>query len=108
MKEVIEMRIPPYISLVKANINNLEQLLERFMYLIDNKVVLHNDQLDKDFILLNVEIAEGIFSQEYKVRITIDILDDIDKDILNKIETLKHSLGELLPTKRAEKFGAKE
>lgn len=102
MKKTIETRIP-YISLIGAKISDTQSLHERFMYLINNRVVLHNDQLDVDYIVLSVEVSEEVFSHDYKVRITIDILDEIDKDILKQIDTLKHSLGELLPTKRPEK-----
>lgn len=78
------------------------------MYLIDNRVVLHNDQLDIDYIVLSVEVSEEIFSQDYKVRINIEILDTIDKEIQKSLDTLKESLGELLPTKRPEKFAGEE
>lgn len=74
------------------------------MYLIDNRVVLHNDQLDIDYIVLGVSVLEEIFSLDYKVRINIEILDTIDKEIQKSLDTLKESLGELLPTKRCEKF----
>lgn len=77
------------------------------MYLINNRVVLHNDQLDIDYIMLSVEVSEEIFSQDYKVKVTIDILDDIDKEILKSMDTLKESL-RLLPTKRPEKFAGEE
>lgn len=103
MKKVIETRIP-YLSLIGAKISDTQALHDRFMYLINNRVVLHNDQLDVDFIVLRVEVSEEIFSLDYKVKVTIDILDEIDKDIQKSLDTLKQSLGELLPTKRPEKF----
>lgn len=78
------------------------------MYLINNRVVLHNDQLDVDYIVLRAEVSEEIFSQDYKVKVEIDILDDIDKEIQKSLDTLKESLGELLPTKRPEKFAGEE
>lgn len=73
-------------------ISDTQALQERFMYLINNRVVLHNDQLDVDYIVLRVEVSEEVFSQDYKVRIVIDILDEIDKDIQRQLDTLKHSL----------------
>lgn len=78
------------------------------MYLINNRVVLHNDQLDVDYIVLRAEVSEEIFSQDYKVKVEIDILDEIDKEIQKSLDTLKESLGELLPTKRPEKFAGEE
>lgn len=78
------------------------------MYLIDNRVILHNDQLDIDYIVLGVSVLEEIFSLDYKVRINIEILDTIDKEIQKSLDTLKESLGELLPTKRPEKFAGEE
>lgn len=107
MKKTIETRIP-YLSLIGAKISDTQALRERFMYLIDNRVILHNDQLDIDYIVLSVEVSEEIFSQDYKVRINIDILDTIDKEIQKSLDTLKESLGELLPTKRPEKFAGEE
>ena len=107
MKKTIESRIP-YISLIGAKISDTQELKERFMYLINNRVVLHNDQLDVDYIVLRVEVSEEIFSQDYKVKVEIDILDEIDKDIQKSLDTLKESLGELLPTKRPEKFAGEE
>ena len=106
MKKTIEIKIP-YLSLIGAKISDTQALIERFMYLINNRVVLHNDQLDIDYIVLSVEVSEEIFSQDYKVRAEIDILDDIDKEILKSSDTLKESLG-LLPTKRPEKFAGEE
>lgn len=107
MKKVVETRIP-YLSLIGTKIRDMQALNERLYYLINNRVVLHNGQADVDFIVLSVEVSKDIFSQEYKVRAVIDILDEIDKDIIKQIETLRESLGELLPTKRGEKCGAKE
>ena len=107
MKKTIETRIP-YLSLIGARVSDTQALRERFMYLINNRVVLHNDQLDVDYIVLRVEVSEEIFSQDYKVKIDIDILDDIDKEIQKSLDTLKESLGELLPTKRPEKFAGEE
>lgn len=107
MKKTIETRIP-YLSLIGAKISDTQALRERFMYLIDNRVILHNDQLDIDYIVLSVEVSEEIFSQDYKVRINIEILDTIDKEIQKSLDTLKESLGELLPTKRPEKFAGEE
>lgn len=78
------------------------------MYLIDNRVILHNDQLDIDYIVLGVSVLEEIFSLDYKVRINIEILDTIDKEIQKSLDTLKESLDELLPTKRPEKFAGEE
>ena len=88
MKKTIEIKIP-YLSLIGAKISNTQALIERFMYLINNRVVLHNDQLDIDYIVLSVEVSEEIFSQDYKVRAEIDILDGIDKEILKSLDTLK-------------------
>lgn len=107
MKKTIEIRIP-YLSLIGAKISGTQSLPERFMYLINNRVVLHNDQLDVDYIVLRAEVSEEIFSQDYKVKVEIDILDDIDKEIQKSLDTLKESLGELLPTKRPEKFAGEE
>ena len=42
------------------------------------------------------------------MKIEIDILDEIDKKIQKSLDTLKESLGELLPTKHPKKFGARE
>ena len=103
MRKTIETRIP-YLSLIGAKISGTQSLPERFMYLINNRVVLHNDQLDVDYIVLRAEVSEEIFSQDYKVKVEIDILDEIDKEIQKSLDTLKESLGELLPTKRPEKF----
>ena len=107
MKKTIETRIP-YLSLIGAKISDTQALRERFMYLIDNRVILHNDQLDIDYIVLGVSVLEEIFSLDYKVRINIEILDTIDKEIQKSLDTLKESLGELLPTKRPEKFAGEE
>lgn len=91
MRKTIETRIP-YLSLIGADIYNKYELRERFMYLINNRVVLHNDQLGVDYIVLRVEVSEEIFSQDYKVKIEIDILDEIDKEIQKSLDTLKGSL----------------
>ena len=107
MKKTIETTIP-YLSLIGAKISGTQSLPERFMYLINNRVVLHNDQLDVDYIVLRAEVSEEIFSQDYKVKVEIYILDEIDKEIQKSLDTLKESLGELLPTKRPEKFAGEE
>lgn len=109
MKKTIEIRIP-YLSLIGAKISGTQSLPERFMYLINNRVVLHNDQLDVDYIVLRAKVSEEIFSQDYKVKVEIYIyiLDEIDKEIQKSLDTLKESLGELLPTKRPEKFAGEE
>lgn len=91
MRKTIETRIP-YLSLIGVKISDTQALQERFMYLINNRVVLHNDQLDVDYIVLNVEVSEEVFSHDYKVRITIDILDEIDKDIQHQLKQLETSL----------------
>ena len=98
MRKTIETRIP-YLSLIGMKISDTQALQDRFMYLINNRVVLHNDQLNVDYIVLRVEVSEEIFSQDYKVRVVIDILDEIDKDIQRQVEQLRMSLGDLLPQK---------
>ena len=107
MKKTIEIKIP-YLSLIGAKISGTQSLPERFMYLINNRIVLHNDQLDVDYIVLRAEVSEEIFSQDYKVKVEIYILDEIDKEIQKSLDTLKEPLGELLPTKRPEKFAGEE
>lgn len=91
------------------SMNTSQELYNRFMYLINNNVVLHNDKLDIDYVLKKVEVQEELFSCDQKVKVWIDILDDTDKELLKQIDTLQERvLGELLPTKRPEKFAGEE
>ena len=106
-KEIIKIELP-YWRLVELNIRQVNDIIERFEYLIVNRVVLHNDQLDIDFIVEEICVHECIEKASKELEIVIYILDDIDKDIQKSLDTLKESLGELLPTKRRENRGAKE
>lgn len=68
-------------------------------------MVLHNDELNIDFVVRSVSVTDDLITDSFVVRIVIDILDTIDKELLKQIDTLQERmLGELLPTKRPEKF----
>lgn len=98
MKTVLKMSVPEF-SLIGIALNRKQEVYDRFRYLIDNRVVLHNDQLNVDYIVLEVEVSEDMYSREHVVRVTVDMLDELDKDIQRQLDTLKTSLGELLPQK---------
>ena len=81
----------------------------RFKNLIDNEVVLHNGELNVDFVVRSVSVTDDLITDSFEVRVEIDILDDTDKELLKQIDILQERvLGELLPTKRPEKFAGEE
>lgn len=92
MIKELEMRIP-YFSLLGVQLSSYsEYLYRRFRYLIDNKVVLHNDKLGIDYILTGVEVQEELFSSDQKVKVRINILNEIDKEIIKQLNTLKETI----------------
>lgn len=92
MIKELEMRIP-YSSLLGIQLNSYsEYLYNRFHYLIDNKVVLHNDELGIDYILTGVVVQEELFSLDQKVKVRINILNEIDKETIKQLNTLKESI----------------
>lgn len=92
MIKELEMRIP-YLSLLGVQLNSYsEYLYKRFRYLIDNKVVLHNEKLGIDYILTGVEVQEELFSSDQKVKVRISILNEIDKETLKQLNTLRESI----------------
>lgn len=92
MIKELEMRIPYFSSLGVQLSSYSEYLYRRFRYLIDNKVVLHNDKLGIDYILTGVEVQEELFSSDQKVKVRINILNEIDKETIKQIDTLKESI----------------
>lgn len=95
MRKVIETRIP-YMSMMGVKVNRTTEWQEHIESLIRNRTIIHNDQLDIDYIVLGLSVSEEVFSQDYKVRVTIDILDEIDIGIQHQLEHLKDSLGSTL------------
>lgn len=92
MIKELEMRIP-YFSSLGVQLNSYsEYLYRRFRYLINNKVVLHNDKLGIDYILTGVEVQEELFSSDQKVKVRINILNEIDKETIKQIDTLKETI----------------
>lgn len=92
MIKELEMRIPYFSSLGVQLSSYSEYLYRRFRYLIDNKVVLHNDKLGIDYILTGVEVQEELFSSDQKVKVRINILNEIDKETIKQLNTLKESI----------------
>lgn len=92
MIKELEMRIPYFSSLGVQLSSYSEYLYSRFRYLIDNKVVLHNDKLGIDYILTGVEVQEELFSSDQKVKVRINILNEIDKETIKQLNTLKESI----------------
>lgn len=82
--------------------------------LINNEVVFHNDKFDFDYVLKEIWVHEDIFAREAEVRVIIETLtepkgyNEYNREEPIGIENLfnipKATLGELLPTKRPEKF----
>lgn len=93
-----------YKQLIQARVHDSKILFERFRYLIDNNVVLHNDQLNIDYVVREIGCTEVWEKACIKLKVIIDILDGIDKDIQHQLKQLRMSLGELLPTKPPQKF----
>lgn len=92
MIKELEMRIP-YFSSLGVQLNSYsEYLYGRFRYLINNQVVLHNDKLGIDYILTGVEVQEELFSSDQKVKVRINILNEIDKETIKQLNTLKESI----------------
>ena len=92
MIKELEMRIPYFSSLGVQLSSYSEYLYRRFRYLIDNKVVLHNDKLGIDYILAGVEVQEELFSSDQKVKVRINILNKIDKETIKQLNTLKETI----------------
>lgn len=86
--------------------------------LINNEVVFHNDKFDFDYVLREIWVHEDIFAREAEVRVIIETLTEPKgyneysrEDNMNIQEVFNipnTNLDKLLPTKRPEKFGAKE
>ena len=71
-------------------------LLRRLYYLTNNEVVLHNDQLNVDYKVLEFSWGEEAFSYKCTIEVTIDILDEIDMELQRQIKQLEVSLGDLI------------
>lgn len=92
MIKELEMRIPYFSSLGVQLSSYSEYLYKRFRYLIDNKVVLHNEKLGIDYVLTGVQVQEELFSSDQKVKVRIDILNEIDKETIKQLNTLRESI----------------
>ena len=82
---------------------------EHIRHLIESREVIHNKDLNIDYVVLEVFTHENFAENCLELRVIVDILEDSrDKEFYNQLDTLCDSLGELLPTKRIENRGAKE
>lgn len=106
-REKLGIKIPRY-KVIPLGMNFSMYVTMKFKDLIDNTVVLHNDELNIDFVVRSVSVTGDLLTDSFVVKVEIDILDEIDKEIQKSLDTLKESLGELLPTKRPEKFAGEE
>lgn len=97
MRKVIETRIP-YMSMMGVKVNRIDEWQEHLESLIRNRTIIHNDLLNIDYIVLGLSVSEEVFSHDQKVRLTIDILDEIDIGIQHQLNTFRKSIGHLLNT----------
>lgn len=82
---------------------------EHIRHLIESREVIHNEDLNIDYVVLDVFTMENFAENCLELRVIVDILEDNrDKEFYNQLNTLYDSLGELLPTKRPEKFAGEE
>lgn len=82
---------------------------EHIRHLKESREVIHNKDLNIDYVVLDVFIMENFAENCLELGVIVDIIEDNrDKEFYNQLNTLYDSLGELLPTKRPEKFAGEE
>lgn len=106
-----------------SEIRNIRTEIEMSGYiksLINNKVVFHNDKYDFDFVIKEIWVHDDFIERGAEVRIIIETLTEPkwyssneysreDSMTIQEVFNIPNTnLGKLLPTKRPEKFGAKE
>lgn len=106
-REKLGIKLPRY-RVISLGMDSGMYVTMKFKDLIDNAVVLHSDKLNIDFVVRSVSVTDDLLTGSFVAKIEIDILDEIDKEIQKSLDTLKESLGELLLTKRPEKFAGEE
>lgn len=91
-----------------------KEIFDKIKYLVDNKVIIHNDQLDIDYVVLHVEITEELGKGYFDCAVKIDILNKDEVEVLNNLYEVSQYIRDnmmtsgLLPTKPPEKFAGEE
>ncbi len=79
-REKLGIKIPRY-KVVSLGMDFSMYITMKFKDLIDNTVVLHNDELNMDFVVRSVSVTDDLLTDSFVVKVEIDILDEIDSSI---------------------------
>ena len=82
-----------------------KELLNYLDYLVNDKVVFHNDVLGLDYVIKEVRWGEDIIKNKMCLKVIVDTIEEYSSDIIDNIK-LKSPL-ELLPNKPPQKIAAK-